>query len=36
LKIGSLADWDEDDSNIEIGGIMDQVIEAHRSEGGWN
>jgi hypothetical protein len=31
LKIGSLADWDEDDSNIEIGGIMDQVIEAHRS-----
>jgi len=30
LKIGSLADWDEDDSNLEIGGVMDQVIQAQR------
>ena len=31
MKIGSLEDWDEDNLNIKIEGIMDQVIEAHRS-----
>jgi hypothetical protein len=35
-KIGSLEDWDEDNSNIEIDGIIDQVIEAHRSRKGLN
>lgn len=27
LKMGSLTDWDEDDLNLEINGVVDQVIQ---------
>jgi len=31
VKFGTLEDWDEDNTDVQIGGIMEQVIEEHRS-----